>query len=142
VALLEFLEADPVTGHLLIVGSLGAGARALERRGIVLGRIVAVVDEGRMESKAGREPSPLAAEGVVGGVLSILHARLGQDSPEGLLHLTGPLMGMIALPYLGAAAARRELERPVPERRAQGPRPGGDSTQRGLGACARTPSGR
>jgi AcrR family transcriptional regulator len=145
VALLEFLEADPVTGHLLIVGSLGAGARALERRRVVLAGIVAVVDEGRGESKTGREPTPLVAEGAVGGVLSILHARLPAVPPqpavardpatgvpppprenESLLALTGPLMSMIVLPYLGPAAARRELQRPVPERRAQGPRPGGD----------------
>ena len=29
--------------------------------------------------------------------------------------LTGPLMSMIVLPYLGQAAARRELDRPVPK---------------------------
>ena len=36
--------------------------------------------------------------------------------PEELLELTGPLMSMIVLPYLGRAAANRELERPVPKR--------------------------
>lgn len=145
IALLEFLEADPVTGHLLIVGSLGAGARALERRGSVLSQVIAAVDEGRRESKVGAQAPPLTAEGVVGGVLSILHARLPVsalsptmraprwdhegDSPvpeRGLLGLTGPLMGMIVLPYLGASAARRELQRPVPARHEPGPRLGGD----------------
>jgi AcrR family transcriptional regulator len=139
IALLEFLEADPVTGHLLIVGSLGAGTRALERRGSVLSHVIAAVDEGRRESKVGAQVPPLTAEGVVGGVLSILHARLpvsvlsptvrgsrGDDEGDSLLGLAGPLMGMIVLPYLGASAARRELERPIPERRAQGPRLGGD----------------
>ncbi len=38
-----------------------------------------------------------------------------QSTREPLLALTGPLMGMIVLPYLGPAAARRELARPVPE---------------------------
>jgi AcrR family transcriptional regulator len=151
VALLELLEADPVTGHLLIVGSLGGGTRALERRGIVLTQIIAAVDEGRKESRAGAQQPPLTAEGVVGGVLSILHARLlvsalsasprspmvrgpGMSIPstppshegDSLLGLAGPLMAMIVLPYLGAAAARRELERPVPERHTPGPRPMGD----------------
>ncbi len=33
---------------------------------------------------------------------------------DALVGLTGPLMSMIVLPYLGARAAQRELERPVP----------------------------
>src|SRR6202035_1710617 len=32
-----------------------------------------------------------------------------------LLGLIGPLMGMIVLPYLGPAAARKELARPLPK---------------------------
>jgi AcrR family transcriptional regulator len=136
IALLESLDADPVTGHLLIVGSLGAGARAQERRGIVLSQIIAAVDEGRNESRAGAPPPPLTAEGIVGGVLSILHARLpacphmgvslAPREGDSLLALTGPLMGMIVLPYLGAAAARREFERPIPTRQTPGPRTGAD----------------
>jgi AcrR family transcriptional regulator len=121
VAFLEFLDVEPVMGCLLIVGSLGAGPRALEYRRGVLEQIVVAVDDGRGESKAAKQPPPLTAEGVVGGVLSILHARLLASPPSSedgsLLELTGPLMSMIVLPYLGSAAARRELERPVPKRR-------------------------
>jgi AcrR family transcriptional regulator len=136
-ALLELLDSEPAAGHLVIVDALGAGPRALKRRGRVLARIIAAVDEGRAESKRGDGPGPMVAEGVVGGVLAVLHSRLlaspllaamqdpgAQSSlppPEGdsLLGLTGPLMGMIVLPYLGAPAARRELRRPVPERHAK-----------------------
>ncbi len=72
----------------------------------------------RGESKMARQPPLLTGEGVVGGVLSILHARLLEDEgPGGLLGLTGPLMSMIVLPYLGSAAAGRELQRPIPTRR-------------------------
>jgi AcrR family transcriptional regulator len=124
IALLEFLEAEPVMGRLLIVGSLAAGPRAVERRREVLARIIAVVGEGRAlkrpgtaESKATRQPSSLTAEGIVGGVLSILHARLSAEDPGELLELTGPLMSMIVLPYLGSAAANRELKRATPKRR-------------------------
>ncbi len=132
-ALLEFLDDEPVMGRLLLVGSLGAGPKALERRQHVLAGIIAAVDEGRRESKAGKQSSSsssrssspssssLTAEGVVGGVLSILHARLSQQSPGELLELTGPLMSMIVLPYLGSPAARRELERPAPERQEVSP---------------------
>ena len=126
--LLTFLDTEPRIGQLLVVGSLGAGVGALELRREVLARMMALVDEGRGEAKA--ELPPLAAEGVVGGVLSVLHARLlastdptahgaalgaagAPDAPGALLDLAGPLMSMIVLPYLGPAAARKELTRPA-----------------------------
>jgi hypothetical protein len=80
----------------------------------VLDRIVALVEEGGRQAKAGSEPSRLAAEGVAGGVLSVIHARMHGSQPVQLTGLAGPLMAMIVLPYLGPAAARRELARPVP----------------------------
>jgi AcrR family transcriptional regulator len=118
-ALLETLAADPAMGRLLIVESLAAGPAARERRRGVLERIVSVVDEGRAESRGGAELPALTAEGVVGGVLSVLHARLAGNGADGLTDLTGPLMGMIVLPYLGPAAARKEIERPNPKRPAK-----------------------
>jgi AcrR family transcriptional regulator len=123
--LLSFLDVERGAGQLLVVGSLGAGSRALERRQSVLAQIITVVDQGRGETKAGHELPPLTAEGVVGGALSVLHTRLLDDDHGALQELTGPLMSMIVLPYLGPAAARRELTRPVP-RRVTGPVVAGD----------------
>jgi AcrR family transcriptional regulator len=113
-ALLAFFDAERGMGQLLIVGSLGAGHRALERRRRGIAQIIALIDEGRGESKAGDELPPLTAEGIAGGVLSVLHSRLLEDKPGRLVDLAGPLMSMIVLPYLGPAAARKELARPVP----------------------------
>jgi len=115
-ALLEVLAADPATGRLLIVESLAAGPVARERRRQAILQIVAAVDRGREEGQVGADPPPLTAEGIVGGVLSVLHTRLAEESPDNPLDLIGPLMGMIVLPYLGPAAARQELERPSPKR--------------------------
>jgi AcrR family transcriptional regulator len=114
VALLSFLDVERGVGRLLIVGSPGAGTRALERRRQVLGQMVALIDEGRRESKAGDDLPGLTAEGIVGGVLSVLHARLLDPDGGSLLELTNPLMSTIVLPYRGSAAARRELRRPAP----------------------------
>jgi AcrR family transcriptional regulator len=151
--LLAFLDVERDMGQLLIVGSLGAGARALERRRRVLAQMIALVDEGRTltdtprgrghpdghkqagkQTKTGAQPPPLTAEGVVGGVLAVLHARLLAPRDGGLEpdpgpraarprmgELAGSLMSMIVLPYLGPAAARRELERPLPKRPASTP---------------------
>jgi AcrR family transcriptional regulator len=119
-ALLESLARDPATGRLLIVESLAAGPGARERRQNVLLQIIAVIDLGRTEGKAGNPPA-LTAEGIVGGVLSVLHARLADRDPGSLVELTGPLMGMIVLPYLGPADARKEIEQPTPKRPAKPP---------------------
>jgi AcrR family transcriptional regulator/DNA-binding MarR family transcriptional regulator len=122
--LLEFLDVEPETGRLCIVETLAAGPSALERRASVLETVMWAVDEGRGES-TDREHPPMAAEGVVGAVCSVLHARLMQLTPAvrppvvrpgAFVELLNPLMGMIVLPYLGAAAASRELKRPMPPR--------------------------
>jgi AcrR family transcriptional regulator len=137
IGLLEFLEDEPAMGRMCVVETLGAGPRVHERRTRTLDVAIAAVDEGRLRSKSATELPPLTAEGVVGGVLSVLHARIapgpgdshgGGDSRgaqqagerrDSLLALTGPLMGMVVLPYLGPAAARRESSRPAPERRSR-----------------------
>jgi AcrR family transcriptional regulator len=116
-ALLEFLDEEPGMGSLCIVDALSAGPVALERRAVVLGLLIDAVHEGRTEARSGRSgrgPTRLVAEGVVGAVLSVIHARLSGEEPGGLSALLNPLMGMIVLPYLGPAASERELERPAP----------------------------
>jgi AcrR family transcriptional regulator len=149
VALLAFLDEEPVIARLLIVESLTGGTKTLERRSEILAQVAAAVDEGRTlkgipkghaaggQSASARDLPPLTAEGLVGGVLSLIHARLARrereasptggdaakgtqrahtrraGSPSRLLDLTNQLMSMIVLPYLGPAAARRELDRPV-----------------------------
>lgn len=112
--LLGFLDGEPGARSLLIVEALGAGPRVLGRRAEVLQQLGAVLHEGGSRARVGRELPPLTGEGVVGAVLSVVHTRLSQERPGRMLGLLNPLMGMIVLPYLGAEAAQRELERPIP----------------------------
>ncbi len=79
--LLEWLDGDLATGRLVIVESLGAGPKALARRERVLAQIVPFVDQGRATSRRSEGPPPLTAEGVIGGVLSVLHSRLVAAPP-------------------------------------------------------------
>jgi AcrR family transcriptional regulator len=111
---LEYLDAEPGMGQLLVVGSLGAGEKALARRGHVLAKAIAAVDEGRKETKAGGALPSLTAEGAVGGVLSVLHSRLLAPDRGRLTELTGQLMSIVVLPYLGTAAAKKELALSTP----------------------------
>lgn len=115
IVLLEYLDREPRTGRLVIVETLGAGHKALERRRRGIAQILTIVDRGRQEGKTGASAPPLTAEGVVGGVLSVLHGRLTQPDSGNLVELVNPLTSMIVLPYLGAAAARKEIERPIPK---------------------------
>lgn len=115
VALLGFLDEDRARARLLVVECLAAGQRALYLRQQALVSLTAAVDAGRGESKLGGGPaSLLAGEGVVGGVVSLVHARVSAASGESLTVLANDLMSMIVLPYLGPAAARRELAQPLP----------------------------
>jgi AcrR family transcriptional regulator/DNA-binding MarR family transcriptional regulator len=113
-AALEFLDREPGWGRLIFVETLGGGAHALRRRQEMLAKVVAAVQEGGNEPKANADLPPLIAEGVVGGVVSVLHARLLDPDSRPLRVLAGQLMSMIVLPYLGAAAARREMATAAP----------------------------
>jgi AcrR family transcriptional regulator/DNA-binding MarR family transcriptional regulator len=119
-ALLEFLDDEPGPGGLCVVDTLSAGPQALRLRAQIVGVLVDAVDAGRGEAKAGLAPSRLTAEGVVGGVLAVLYARMAEPTSEPMLKLLNPLMAMIVLPYLGPAAAAREGLRVLPRAR---PRP-------------------
>jgi AcrR family transcriptional regulator/DNA-binding MarR family transcriptional regulator len=113
-ALLRFLEYEPTIGSLVFVDALGGGSRVLEHRARVLEKLRRVIEEGQSQARPGRVPPRLTAEGVVGGVLGVIHARLIQGRRARLIALAGPLMSMIVLPYLGPAAAAKEFERPAP----------------------------
>jgi AcrR family transcriptional regulator len=138
-ALLVFFGEEPLAGRLLVVDALKAGPAVLEQRADLVEELIGVVEQGRSQVRGGREVAPLTGEGVVGAVLAVVHARLsargGGGSPAvqvgasgSLTELLNPLMAMIVLPYLGVAAAERELVRPVPKvsgRRVRS-RPAGD----------------
>ncbi len=115
VAFLVFLDEEPVIGRLLVCESLSGGAKTRGRRELVLAQIATAIDLGRGES-GGRiaSPVPLTAEGLVGGVLSILDSRLSLSGETSVIGLANVLVSMIVSPYLGAAAARRELRRTTP----------------------------
>jgi AcrR family transcriptional regulator len=114
-ALLSFIDDEPVIGRLLIVDSFGSGPATDARRGEIVEVLTRAVDKARAEVKASIKPAPLTAEGIVGGVLTVIHSRITENGKAVLSELTGPLMSMIVLPYLGPAAARKELERPAPQ---------------------------
>jgi AcrR family transcriptional regulator len=111
--ILSFLDREPVLARVCVVQALRGGAEVLERREEILTGLAGVVDEGRLEGARGGGCTALTAEGVVGAAFAIVYARLLRGEQAPLTGLLGELMGMIVLPYLGVAAARREQARPA-----------------------------
>jgi AcrR family transcriptional regulator len=112
-AMLDFFDEEPSTAALCVVDALGAGSKALQRRGEVIDKLVSAVDRGRREA-AGEALARITAEGTVGAVLGVLHTRLREEDPKPLQGLRGQLMSMIVLPYLGPEVAEAERTRPAP----------------------------
>jgi AcrR family transcriptional regulator len=117
VALLELFDEQPHTARLLVLEWLAAGPPALERRQRLLGQLAIAVDEGR-HAAPGRDAAvpELTAEGIVGAVVSLLHARLLSRAPGlRLVGFANSLMAVIVLPYLGPEASRKEVGRALPK---------------------------
>jgi AcrR family transcriptional regulator len=115
VAILSYFDREPVLARVCVVQSLRGGPLVLKRREQILARLAAVLDEGRHASSRGGGVTELTAEGLIGAALAIIHTRLQRrQAKPPLTSLTGELMSMIVLPYLGVAAARRELTRALP----------------------------
>jgi AcrR family transcriptional regulator len=112
--ILGFLDGDPEVARVCVVQALGGGAAVLERREWILASLAGIVDQGRFEHARGSQLTPLTAEGLVGAAFTIVYTRLLRREREPLTGLQNELMGLIVLPYLGPAAARREQTHPVP----------------------------
>jgi AcrR family transcriptional regulator len=113
-AILSFLDREPMLARVCVIQALRGGPEVLTRRDEILAGLAAVVDEGCGEGGRGEQCTPLTAEGVVGAAFAIVYARLLRGEREPLTDLLGELMAMIVLPYMGAAAARREQVRHAP----------------------------
>jgi AcrR family transcriptional regulator len=142
--LLGLLDREPAMARLCVVYALGGGKRVLQRRMEAIELLREFVDRGRLEGYGRTEPPEVAAEGVVGAVLAVIHTRLvaaeedrsrrpteedrsrpsteedrsrrstDEDRSRPLTELLGPLMNLVLLPYMGAARAGRELTRSAP----------------------------
>jgi AcrR family transcriptional regulator len=110
-----FLDRDPALARVCVVQSARGSRRVLEAREEILTRLAGTIDEGCAESAHGAHVPVVTAEGLVGAAVAILYKRLLNGERAPLTDLHGDLMGMIVLPYQGAAAAGRERKRHAPD---------------------------
>jgi AcrR family transcriptional regulator len=138
-ALLALFDAEPQLARACVIETLSAGPLILGRRARVLEDLARALRADAPLADRGQRAPSLSAEGVIGGALSAIHARLlepaapsspaappdpadrsilagslgsGASSPTRPLgELLGQLMALIVLPYLGPVAAGDELVR-------------------------------
>ncbi len=113
--LLELLDREPAFRRLLVVDALQAGPRVQYRRAEILGELSRLLHATGSRGKSARKLPELTGEGIIGAVFGVIHTRLQTRRPGSMTDLLNPLMGVIVLPYLGHAAAQRELTRPAPD---------------------------
>jgi AcrR family transcriptional regulator len=111
--ILGFFDREPVLARVCVVQALRGSQAVLERREEILSELAAVIDAGRGESRGSAECPSSTAEGLVGAGFALVYSRLLRNDSRPLTELMGDLMGMLVLPYMGPAAARREQTRTV-----------------------------
>jgi AcrR family transcriptional regulator len=92
-AVLLFFDSEPDLARVLMVQTLGSGPLVLEHRE---GRVEAfrALVVARIEHEI-PNASPLAAEGVLASVMSVVRARLIAHESRPLIELLGPLLGLV-----------------------------------------------
>ncbi|HEV2974916.1 MAG TPA: TetR/AcrR family transcriptional regulator [Solirubrobacteraceae bacterium] len=89
-AFAELAATEPEAMTLALLGTFGAGPRALQRRANTLGALERIVEAGRAQP-ASERPRDLTAKFVIGGIREVSAARLRQGRGDELVGLAGEL---------------------------------------------------
>ncbi len=112
--ILGFFDRELELARVCVVESAHGGPAARAWRADLLGRLIAIVDEGRLQDERAAEVPGLMAEGAVGSVLMILNRLLAITERESLTDLLPEFTSLIVMPYIGVRRTRSLRERPVP----------------------------
>ncbi len=109
-SLLMFLDSEPMLARVWLVESMAAGGWALEHREHRLRDILSVIRDA-WPLPDSLELRPLVIEGIYASVEGLVVQRvIAGDAGSSLIDLLGPLMGLIAAPFLGDDSAQHEIE--------------------------------
>jgi AcrR family transcriptional regulator len=113
-AALEYFDEQPALAQLCFVQATAAGSQTLTVRAALIDSLSQALDDGYNAQHPTRKLAPPIAHGVIGGLVELLHVQLVRAPDQPLIARRSELMAIVALPYLGPAASRRELARPTP----------------------------
>jgi AcrR family transcriptional regulator len=108
-ALLRFIADEPEAARAVIVEARASSPAGLRRRDELLDHFASCIDA-LVREDLDEPPSAIAAAGVVGGVESVLYARLQKGEIDDLDALLPSLMYFAVLAYAGNEAAAEELD--------------------------------
>ncbi len=108
--LLELIDQERGLARICLTDAQAAGERVLERRVELVHQLAAAIDIGRECADTRSQPQPLSGLAVVGGIRAVLQMHLLEEDQRPASELAGAIMSTIVLPYLGRAAARREID--------------------------------
>ncbi len=107
--LVRFIAEEPEAARTVIVEARASSPAGLRRRDELLDSFACCVD-GLVRGELPEPPSAIAAAGVVGGIESVLYARLQKGEADDLEGLVPSLMYFAVLAYAGQGAADDELD--------------------------------
>ncbi len=106
--LLRFTIDEPEEARTVIVEARASSPAGLQRRDELLDHFASCIDA-LVREDLDEPPSAIAAAGIVGGIESVLYARLQKGETEDLDALLPSLMYFAVLSYAGREAADEEL---------------------------------
>lgn len=107
--LVRFIADEPQAARAVIVEARASSPAGLQRRDQLLDQFATCIDD-LVRDKLEEPPSAIAAAGVVGGIESVLYARLQKGEIEELTSLAPSLLYFAVLTYAGREAADDELD--------------------------------
>jgi AcrR family transcriptional regulator len=108
-ALLRFIAEEPDEARVVIVEARASSPGGLRRRDELLDHYAGCIDALARED-LDETPSAIAAAGIVGGIESVLYARLQKGETDDLDALLPSLMYFAVLTYAGREVAGEELD--------------------------------
>ena len=109
-AVLELIDQERGLARVCVLDAQAGGELVLERHNELMDELAAAIDIGRTCAAVRSQPPPLSALAVAGGVLAVVQTHLRGESARPAGELTGAIMSIIVLPYLGRAAALQEID--------------------------------
>jgi AcrR family transcriptional regulator len=111
--LLRYIADEPEEARMVIVEARASSPTGLKRRDELLDRFASCIDA-LVREDLDEPPSAIAAAGVVGGIESVIYARLQKGETAELDALLPSLMYFAVLAYAGREAAGKELDDAAP----------------------------
>jgi AcrR family transcriptional regulator len=107
--LLRFIVEEPEEARMVIVEARASSPAGLRRRDELLDHFASCIDA-LVKEDLDEAPSAIAAAGIVGGIESVLYARLQKGETENLDALLPALMYFAVLAYADRETAGEELD--------------------------------